>query len=235
MGQLKEFLKAIVDTDLKFLVMTNHYYIRGRNLNYLIQVVETWTGHGASLGTVFQCPVGNQCNGSVWCGMFPHFKAALVPVCTSQRERKLWKGFHTPVFLSFLSSLSLLSSFALLSSSLPFHQPITTNHDLHPHLIQTLYLRVGHSTPLRKTLTVNHYLRIEYFQHPPCVHPSDTKTFALVGGRKSITALVQWAEPENLCPKRPWGKIMGRVETFGPTPSFTLNLVKNGRFQTGNS
>ena len=141
----------------------------------------------------------------------------------------------TPPFFFPSCPLSLLSSFALLSSSLPFHQPITTNHDLHPHLIQTLYLRVGHSTPLRKTLTVNHYLRIEYFQHPPCVHPLDTKTFALVGGRKSITALVQWAEPENLCPKRPWDKIMGRVKTFGPTPSFTLNLVKNGRFQTGNS
>ena len=45
------------------------------------------------------------------------------------------------------------------------HQLITINHGLHLRLIQTLCLHLSRFTPLRKTLTVDHYLCIEYFQH----------------------------------------------------------------------
>ena len=49
-------------------------------------------------------------------------------------------------------------------SSLSFLQLNTINHDLHLRIIQTLCLHLSRSTPLRKTLTVNHCLHIEYFQ-----------------------------------------------------------------------
>jgi len=80
------------------------------------------------------------------------------------KDAQAMKSFHILVFLSFLSFLSLLSSLTQLSSSLSFHQLFTKNHGLHLHLIQTLCLHLSRSTPLRKVLTVNHYLRIEYFQ-----------------------------------------------------------------------
>ena len=44
------------------------------------------------------------------------------------------------------------------------HQLITISHS-HLRLIQTLCLHLSRFTPLRKTLTVDHYLCIEYFQH----------------------------------------------------------------------
>lgn len=72
---------------------------------------------------------------------------------------------------------------------------MTINHDLHLHLIQTLCLHLGPSTPLRKTLTVGHYLLIDYFQqlafyylgrgptpNPPINHPSSRGT-----GKASLT------------------------------------------------
>ena len=61
--------------------------------------------------------------------------------------------------------LSLLFSFHFTSSSsLSFLQLNTINYDLHLRIIQTLRLHLSRATPLRKTLTVNHYLRIKYFQ-----------------------------------------------------------------------
>jgi len=74
------------------------------------------------------------------------------------------------VSLCLLPVLSFSSSFShhfTSSSSLFFLQLNTINYDLHLCIIHTLYLRLSLSIPLRKTLTVNHYLRIEYFK-PGC-------------------------------------------------------------------
>ena len=76
----------------------------------------------------------------------------------------------TPLSVSFrfLSGHSLSSSFLFplhFSSSLSILQLNTINYDLHLRIIQTLCLHLSNSTPLNKTLTANHYLRIEYFQH----------------------------------------------------------------------
>ena len=67
-------------------------------------------------------------------------------------------------FLSYPSSLFFppLHNF---SQVFLFHQLIAINYGLHLRLIQTLCLHLSRSTPLRKTLTFNHYLHIEYFQH----------------------------------------------------------------------
>ena len=74
------------------------------------------------------------------------------------------------VSLCFLSAL-FLSSFLFplftSSSSLSFLRLNIINYDLHLRIIQTLCLHFSRSTPLRKILTVNHFLRIEYFQQPP--------------------------------------------------------------------
>ena len=93
--------------------------------------------------------------------------AALIRVHTSQKDAQAMKMF-SPSCLSFLPLLSLSASFFHFtsSSSFPFHQLITVNYyDLYLLIIQTLCLHLSRSTRLRKTLTVNHYLRIEYFQH----------------------------------------------------------------------
>ena len=97
-------------------------------------------------------------------------------VRTRERTRKLRKRCHTPAcfslfpfcFLSLvLSPSSFLSLLALLLPQvLPFVQ-LNTINDLNLRSIQTLCLHLSYSTPLRKTQTVNHYFRIEYFQHPP--------------------------------------------------------------------
>ena len=84
---------------------------------------------------------------------------------------KVLKLFSHPwlfLFVSFLLFLSrLLFSFCFTSSSsLYFLQLNTINYDLHLCIIQKLYLHLSRSTLLRKTLTVNYYLGIEYFQHP---------------------------------------------------------------------
>ena len=68
-------------------------------------------------------------------------------------------------FLSLVVSLS--SFFSLLALLLPQVFPfvqLNTINDLNLHSIQTLCLHLSYSTPLRKTQTVNDYLRIEYFQ-----------------------------------------------------------------------
>ena len=83
----------------------------------------------------------------------------------------------TPLFVSFcflsLSSLSSSSflSLLLLPQVFPFLQLNTINDLFHLHLIRTLCLHLGYSTPLPKTLTVNHYLHIQYFQHQICRDP----------------------------------------------------------------
>ena len=77
------------------------------------------------------------------------------------------KIVFTPCLFLFVfpSVLSLPFSFHLTSSSsLSFLQLNTINYDPHPRKIQKLCLYLSRSTPLRKALTVNRYLRIEYFQ-----------------------------------------------------------------------
>ena len=78
---------------------------------------------------------------------------------------------HENVFtpLSFFPSspfsLSLSPSFFSLHFLIhSFLQRITINYDPHLRIIQTLCPHLYGSTLLRKTLTVNHYLGIEYFQ-----------------------------------------------------------------------
>ena len=95
-------------------------------------------------------------------------------VPTRERTRKLRKRCHTPAcfslfpfcFLSLVfSPSSFLSLLALLLPQLfPFAQ-LNTINELNLRSIQTLCLHLSYSTPLRKTQTINHYLRIEYFQH----------------------------------------------------------------------
>ena len=94
----------------------------------------------------------------------PHFYAY-----TLVNDAQAMKIVSAPlsVSLCILSVLFLSSSFSFTSSSsLSFLQFNIINHDLHLSLIQTLCLHLSYSTPLRKTLTVNHYLPIEYFRHP---------------------------------------------------------------------
>ena len=67
-------------------------------------------------------------------------------------------------FLPVPSHSSFLSHHFTSSSSLSFLQLNTINYGLYLCTIHTLYLHLSRSTPLRKTLTVNHYLPIEYFQ-----------------------------------------------------------------------
>lgn len=77
------------------------------------------------------------------------------------------KSFYTPSF-SFLPVLSLLNSPLPnynFPQVIPFYQLIAINHDLYLRLTRTLSLHLNRSTPLRKTLIVNHYLRLDYFQH----------------------------------------------------------------------
>ena len=90
-------------------------------------------------------------------------------VHTRERPRKLGKRCHTPVSFSlfpfcFFSLVFLSLSTLLLPQVFPFLQLNTNNSDLSLRIIQTLCLHLSRSTPLRKTLTINHYLRIEYFQ-----------------------------------------------------------------------
>ena len=100
--------------------------------------------------------------------MCPHCKAALVRLRTSQCRESYTNCFHTHVSLCFLSVFRfrlLLSFYLTFSSSFSFLQLNTINCGLHLRIMQTLCLHFSRPTPLRKTLAVNHYLRIEYFQH----------------------------------------------------------------------
>ena len=90
--------------------------------------------------------------------MSPHSEAAEAYVRTSQRMCKLGK-LLSPHLFSFSSHLRLLHTFLAVHwfpQDFPFHQVVTINHDLHPHL--------RGFTPLRKILTVNHCLRSPHFE-----------------------------------------------------------------------
>ena len=94
-------------------------------------------------------------------------------VRTRESTRKQRKRCHTPacfpllsfcfLSLAFSHSSSLFPLALLLPQVFPFVQ-LNTINDLHLCSIQTLCLHPSYSSPLRKTQTVDHYLRIEYFQ-----------------------------------------------------------------------
>ena len=95
-------------------------------------------------------------------------------VRTGERTPRLRKRCHTPAcfslfpfcFLSLVFSPSLLLSLlALLLPQVFSFVQLNTINDLNLHSIQTFCRHPSHSTQLRKSQTVNHYLRIEYFQH----------------------------------------------------------------------
>ena len=102
-------------------------------------------------------------------------------VRTGERTRKLRERCHTPACFSlfpfcFLSLVFSPSFFLhllalLLPQVFPFVQ-LNTIDDLNLHSIQTLCLHLSYSPPLRKAQTVNHYLRIEYFQQCLLERPS---------------------------------------------------------------
>ena len=96
---------------------------------------------------------------------------------------KLRKLFSHPCLFLFVSSFLFLLHFFLKPS---FLQLNTINHDLHLRIIQVLCLHFSRSTPLRKTLTVNHCLRIEYYQHKIYLHsvPYNTTTVGSSRPRK---------------------------------------------------
>ena len=75
------------------------------------------------------------------------------------------KGSHP--CLSFFPSylFSLIPFFLFFLQVFLFYQLITINHNLHLRSIQKFVspLKTFHSP--RKTLTADHYLRVEYFQH----------------------------------------------------------------------
>ena len=98
--------------------------------------------------------------------MCPHHLYAYARVNDAQAMKIVFTLLS--VSLSFLPVLSLcLSSFFSFTSLLPQvfpHRLNIINYDLHLRIIQPLCFHSSRSTPLRKTLTVNHYLRIQYFQ-----------------------------------------------------------------------
>jgi len=83
-------------------------------------------------------------------------------MCALAKRRASYgmKMFSPPPCSSFLFIFSRFAPLFLyqLSSSLFFHQPATQS-------INNLHARLGSFTPLRKILTVNHYLRSHDFQH----------------------------------------------------------------------
>ena len=99
----------------------------------------------------------------------------MVYVRTSEGTCKLRKCCHTPLYFSlfpfyFFSLIFFSLSASLLPQVFPLLQ-LNAINDLHLRLIQTLFLHLSHSTPLHKTLTINYFLRIEYFQHSYCALP----------------------------------------------------------------
>ena len=93
------------------------------------------------------------------------------------KDVQAMKKVHAPIFLSFLSFSPF---FFLLPQVFPFiNFSQSINHDLHLRLIQTLCLHLSHSIPLHKTLTVDHYLGIEYVStFTPNNPPSDPRCTA---------------------------------------------------------
>ena len=122
------------------------------------------------------------------CGMCPHQKAAVVNVCT--------------IFL-FVSILFLLSHLL----SVPFHStsssslsfPSTWHNQRSSSLLHTneCLLHLSYSTPLRKTLTVNHYLRIEwYFQRmllvPKLFRASGVGIYDIPPESSLLPSFIEW-------------------------------------------
>ena len=90
-------------------------------------------------------------------------------VHTRERTRKLRKRCHTPACFSlfpfyFLSLVFLSLPTLLFLQVFPFLQLNTINSGLSLRIIQKHCVSTS-AVRLRKTLTVNHYLHIEYFQH----------------------------------------------------------------------
>jgi len=107
-----------------------------------------------------------QFNGPTWCGMCPHTKAAAVYVRTRGRTQAM-RMFSPPLFF-FPSCILSLYTFLPVHNFPPvfrFHPVVTINHDLHLRLTKALYFYLSGSALLCKTLTVNHYLHSDYFQH----------------------------------------------------------------------
>lgn len=116
------------------------------------------------------------------CRMCPHQLAILVYIRSSERTRKLRKRCSTAVclflfpFCSFhpFSFLSLLYFFLKSFFHLTQHRQsaIQIRHLGSPMCsvrtwqgrVQSLCLHFSHTTPLRKSLTINHFLCIQYFQ-----------------------------------------------------------------------
>ena len=85
---------------------------------------------------------------------------------SSVKWRASCEKFFTPLYflpscLFFFHTFLPVHNFSKFFS---FYQ-VTINHDLHLCLIQTSCLHVSSSTPLWKTLTVDHCLPINYFQY----------------------------------------------------------------------
>ena len=133
------------------------------------------------------------------------FMAALDAGCASagcaRTRRPQWSTYALffSLFLScFFSLISFLSlSTPLLPQVFPFLQPDTIN-DLHLCSIQTMcLLHLSYSTPLRKTLTVNHYLRIEwYFQHmllvPKLFRASGVGIYDIPPESSLLPSFIEW-------------------------------------------
>ena len=95
---------------------------------------------------------------------------ARTPWPRGMRMHRRWdaqamRSFHAPLFFpTWLFSLHSFLPFHNFPQVFPFHWLIAISHDPHPLLIQTLCLHLSSSTPLRKTLTVDHYFHVEYFR-----------------------------------------------------------------------
>ena len=131
--------------------------------------------HRISLGDRISPDVGNRSimaaldEGSVGCARTtrPHWYAyALVNDAQTMQVVFTHPCLLLFVFLSVFLFRLLFSFYLTFSSSFSFLQLNTVNYGLHLGIIQTLCLHFSRSTSLRKTLTVNHYLRIEIFSMP---------------------------------------------------------------------
>ena len=97
-------------------------------------------------------------------------KLALVPRGSPIFSQKHIQLSHLcPSFLCVFSLLTPSFRFTTYLKSFLSSRLITINHDFHLRLIQTLFLHLSRSTLLSKTLTIDHYPRIDYFQQSAAV------------------------------------------------------------------
>lgn len=106
---------------------------------------------------------------AIWSGVSRHSSGGL-----ASYEKFSSAFFPFLPLISFLTSLLSPGIIHEFPQVFPYHQPISINHGFRLRLIQTLGLRSSHSASLHKTLTDNHYLRIDYFQYS--FHPTTTTT-----------------------------------------------------------